>query len=131
MTYLGIDYGLGNNDCAKLPMKALDLKGGWLEFGRPKTGIHRRCPLWPETVEALGAAIAARPTPKEGFEDRVFLTHHGASWEPKVKKSDKAPVGSPLSAEFAKVLDALGIRRKGVNFYALRHTFQTIGQQDC
>jgi len=129
MTYLGINCGLGNNDCAKLPMKALDLKGGWLEFGRPKTGIHRRCPLWPETVEALRAAIAARPTPKEGFEDRVFLTHHGASWEPKVKKSDKAPVGSPLSAEFAKVLDALGIRRKGVNFYALRHTFQTIGQK--
>ena len=128
MVYLGINCGMGNNDCARLPMKALDLEGGWLEFGRPKTGIHRRCPLWPETVKALRAALAARPTPKEGLEDRVFLTHHGASWEA-IVKSGKGGTGGPLSGEFAKVLDALGIRRKGVNFYALRHTFQTIGQK--
>ena len=43
MIYLGINCGLGNNDCAMLPMK-LELKDGWLDFGRPKTGIHRRCP---------------------------------------------------------------------------------------
>ncbi len=32
MVYLGINCGLGNNDCAMLPIKALDLKAGWLNY---------------------------------------------------------------------------------------------------
>ena len=35
-----------------LPLKALDLEKGWVDFGRPKTGVHRRCPLWADTVRA-------------------------------------------------------------------------------
>lgn len=58
MILLGINCGLGNNDCAMLPMQALNLKAGWLDYGRPKTGIHRRCPLWPETIAAIEAALA-------------------------------------------------------------------------
>ena len=60
MIYLGINCGLGNNDCAMLPMRDLDLDKGWLDFPRPKTGVERRCPLWPETVEALRAALEKR-----------------------------------------------------------------------
>ena len=52
MVLLGINCGLGNSDCANLPTTALDLATGWLDFPRPKTGIGRRCPLWPETVAA-------------------------------------------------------------------------------
>jgi integrase len=124
MIYLGINCGLGNNDCAKLPMKALDLSGGWLDFGRPKTGIHRRCPLWPETVEALKEALAKRPTPKDDAQkDRVFITKRGMTWEPKTMTDN------PVSKEMAKVLKELRIHRKGVGFYALRHTLQTIGKK--
>ena len=84
MIYLGINCGLGNNDCAMLPMKALDLKKGWLDFGRPKTGIPRRCPLWKETVAALREALAKRPTPKDpAHTERFFITKYGATWEPK------------------------------------------------
>jgi hypothetical protein len=56
MIYLGINCGFGNMDCATLPLKALDLEKGRVDFGRPKTGVHRRCPLWAETVTALRAA---------------------------------------------------------------------------
>jgi integrase len=124
MIYLGINCGLGNNDCAMLPKKALDLKGGWLNFGRPKTGIHRRCPLWPETVAALQAALAARPTPKDlAHRDRVFITKYRSAWEP------KAITDSPVSHQTTKLLQKLGLHRPGLSFYALRHTFQTIGEK--
>jgi len=124
MVLLGINCGLGNNDCAMLPTRALNLKGGWLDYGRPKTGIHRRCPLWPETVAAIEAALAKRPTPKdEAHQDRVFITKYGQTWEPKTMTDN------PVSKEMAKVLKALGVHRKGVSFYALRHTFQTIGEK--
>jgi integrase len=124
MVYLGINCGLGNHDCAMLPMKALDLDGGWLDFGRPKTGIHRRCPLWPETVEAVRAALEARPAPKDlAHGVRVFITKYGTTWEPKAK------MDCPISKETAKVVKALGIHRKGTGFYALRHTFETIGRK--
>jgi len=49
MILLGINGGLGNSDLAALPISALDLDGGWLDFPRVKTGIERRIPLWPET----------------------------------------------------------------------------------
>jgi integrase len=124
MIYLGINCGFGNNDCAKLPTTALNLEKGWIDFGRPKTGIHRRCPLWPETVAAVRAALDNRPTPKdEADKDRVFITKYGTPWEP------KSHTDNPVSKEMAKVLKALGIHRKGVGFYALRHTFQTIGEK--
>jgi integrase len=35
----------------------------------------------------------------------------------------------PASKKMAKVLKALKIHRKGLGFYALRHTFQTIGEK--
>ena len=50
MVLLGINCGFGNADCGQV--SKLDLSGGWVNFPRPKTGIPRRCPLWPETTEA-------------------------------------------------------------------------------
>src|SRR5262249_41953355 len=64
MILLGINCGFGNHDCGKLPRAALDLEGGWVEFPRPKTAVQRRCPLWPETVEALKDAMKAAPDPR-------------------------------------------------------------------
>jgi integrase len=64
MLLLGIDCGFGNSDCASLPLSALDLDGGWITYPRPKTGIERRCPLWPETVAALREVLARRHEPK-------------------------------------------------------------------
>lgn len=137
MIYLGLNCGFGNNDCAMLPFSALDLKRGWIDFPRPKTGINRRCPLWPETIKALKAAIDRRPAPKDPTHaDRVFITKYGHSWEPKSNKgNDESGTASakdnPISNEMAKLLksDKVKLYRKGVGFYALRHIFQTIGEK--
>jgi integrase len=64
MILLGINCGFGNSDCGKLPKSAVDLKTGWINFPRPKTQVERRSPLWPETVEAIQAALKCRPDPK-------------------------------------------------------------------
>jgi integrase len=135
MIYLGVNAGFGNHDCAMLTMSSLDLKRGWVDFPRPKTGIGRRCPLWPETIRALQAAIAARPKAKlPEHADRVFITKYGHTWEPKSRKQndDKGTASAkdnPISKEVAKLLKSLKLHRKGVGFYALRHTFQTIGEK--
>src|SRR5262245_10520537 len=65
MVLLGINCGFGNADCGNLPLSAVDLERGVLDYPRPKTGIARRCPLWPETVEALREALAKRPRQKQ------------------------------------------------------------------
>jgi integrase len=123
MILLAINCGFGNNDCAKLPLDALDLPGRWVNFPRPKTAVSRRCPLWRETVEALEAAIAKRPKPRDDETAKlVFVTSRLKSW---AKDQDD----NPISKETAKLLKGLGLHRPGLNFYALRHTFQTIGQR--
>jgi len=48
MILLGVNAGLGNTDCGRLLLSALNLETGWLDYPRPKTGIARRCWLWPE-----------------------------------------------------------------------------------
>ena len=121
MLLLGINCGFGNADCGTLPLSALDLETGWIDFPRPKTGIQRRCPLWPETVAALRAALAKRPEPKaEEDAGLVFITKYGAGW-------CKDTSTNPVSQETAKLLKALDINgRKGLGFYTLRHTFRTV-----
>lgn len=121
MILLGINCGFGNTDCATLRKALVDLEGGWIDCPRPKTGVKRRCPLWPETVTALREAIGSRPEPKdEADAGLLFITKFGKPW-------GKETSDNPVSKETAKLLKSLGIQRKGVNFYALRHTFETIG----
>jgi integrase len=121
MIYLGANCGFGNADCGKLPMTALDLDGGWISFPRPKTGIPRRCKLWPETVKALRESIANRTPPKdEKHCGLVFVTKYGQPW---FKDSSST---NPVSQQFRKLLVACGLYRDGIGFYALRHTFETV-----
>ncbi|OAI54006.1 hypothetical protein AYO44_03750 [Planctomycetaceae bacterium SCGC AG-212-F19] len=123
MILLAVNCGFGNEDCAALPVKALDLQGGWVNHPRPKTGIERRCPLWPETIEALRVVLADRRKPKaEADAGLVFITKYGGNWRKRLGDS-------PISKEARKLLDSLGINGHR-NFYCLRHTFQTIGD-DC
>jgi len=121
MILLGINCAFGNTDCGELPLEALNLDTGWLEFPRPKTGIPRRCPLWPETAAALREAIDTRPNPKDKTnEGLVFITRRGFAWA-------KPTQANPISVEFGKLIKKLGVHRTGLGFYALRHTFETIG----
>jgi integrase len=131
MVLLGLNCGFGNTDCAALPKGAVDLERSWIDFPRPKTEVRRRVPLWPETVEALRQAIAARPRAKESADaDCVFLTQCGVRWvRSQAKRGDTSGAAfttNVLSARFATLLKRLGINGHR-NFYALRHCFETIG----
>lgn len=134
MVLLAVNCGLGNFDLASLPQKAVDLEKGWHTFGRPKTGMPRRCPLWPETVVALKDAIAARPKPAKPEDAGLcFLTRKtGQRWvrlRPiKHNPAEKAWQDS-IRIEFERVVDPLGLHRKGHGFYALRHTHRTVADQ--
>lgn len=124
MILLAVNCGFGNTDVAKLPKSALDLKGGWVDFPRPKTGVPRRCPLWPETIEAVRVAINDRPAPAdESHAGLVFVTKSGNIW---VRHSQKGTNFDAVNLEFGKLLAEVKIDRPGLAFYALRHTFQTI-----
>jgi integrase len=123
MILLGINAGFGNHDCASLPLSALDLGGGWINFPRPKTGISRRCPLWPETVAAIREALAERPAPKdEADADLVFLQPSGRRW---VRNTEKSRTDN-VSVQFCELLKRLGMHRDGLGFYTLRHVFRTV-----
>jgi integrase len=117
MILLGVNAGLGNSDCGTLPVEAVDLEAGMIDYARPKTGIDRRCPLWPETVEAIKEAIASRSRPDEYHF--VFITKYRKSW-------GKSGTANPVSAEFGKLMKDLSLHNPGRGFYSLRHTFRTV-----
>ena len=120
MIYLAVQAGFGPTDCARLPLTAMDIDGGWIDFPRPKTGIARRVPLWPETAAALRDSLAKRPAPKtEAAQSTFFVTKAGDTWGDAVGRF-------PVSAEFGKLLRSLELEREGRGIYGLRHTFRTI-----
>ena len=124
MILLGINAGFGNHDCATLPLSALDLDGGWVDYPRPKTGIPRRCPLWPETVAAIREALAARPEPRDKVADAqtAFLQPSGRRW---VRNTESSRTDN-VSVRFAELLKRKGLYRDGIGFYTLRHVFRTV-----
>ncbi|MBI3461841.1 MAG: integrase [Planctomycetes bacterium] len=130
MILLAANTGIGNADVARLPLKAIDIEGGWLNFPRVKTGVQRRAKLWPETVAALKAAIAQRPAPKDAaHENLLYVTADGRPFlRCRVTDNNTHCHVDMLAWEFRRLLVKLGIRRPGIAFYSLRRTFQTVGE---
>lgn len=117
MILLAINGGLGNTDCAGLEISNLDFEEGWLRMRRRKTGKPRRVPLWKETIEALRVALEHRPEPSEPTQC-VFITKMRNPYSCTAR-------ANPISAEFRKLRESEGIEGNR-NFYALRHTFQSV-----
>jgi integrase len=124
MLLLGINAAYGNADIGSMPLRVVNLETGWIHYPRPKTGIDRRCLLWPETVAALREAITNRPEPKDPTHaELVFITKYGKPWG----KDDR---DNPISKETKKLMNTLGIGgRKGLGFYTLRHVFRTVADE--
>ena len=139
MILLGANCGFGNTDCAQLNFEALDLDGGWVSFPRPKTGEPRRAKLWPETIAVLRDAIAARPAHKaEADAACVFINAFGKRYVRPCEGGKPTADGGTtregkstdgITQEFTKVLTRLNMKRTGLSFYAIRHTFLTIAEE--
>lgn len=120
MVLLGLNAGLGNTDLGMMPMRVLDLKRGWLDYARAKTAIPREIPLWPETVKALKAVLAKRPSPKDAADvDLVFIGARGESYVGNHK-------GYRVTQAFDRLAADAGVL--GRTFYDLRRTFQTVAE---
>jgi integrase len=125
MILLGCNGALGPSDLARLPRTAVDLRTGWITYPRPKTGVARRIPLWPETVEALTEVLTHRPSTANGYGRRrpgsdalVFLTHWGTDWSGR----------SQLGMSFYRLCQRVGVLT-GRGFYCCRRVFQTVASQ--
>ena len=132
MILLGINGGFGNTDCARLPARAIQFDKRVIEFDRPKTAIERVVPVWPETITALRQSISSRPQPIDGAVGQlVFLTRFGLPWvRQNVHRGADGHIDKVVGVDgivrlFNKVLNQLNVKRKGVGFYSLRHTFRT------
>ena len=122
MILLAVNCGFGNHDVAALPTRSLDLAAGWVRFARPKTGVDRRCPLWPETVAALRKWLKRRPSPRAPEAERlVFVNQAGHSLE-----CGGIHHANPVSREFSVLVKSLGLHSQGRGFYALRHVFEAV-----
>lgn len=120
---LGLNCGFGNKDIADLPCSAIDLEKGWINYPRPKTHVDRKCPLWPATIQALRQCLENRKDPIDPTHLHLaFLTAQRRPWRNMENGTDS------IGLAFGKLLRKLGMKQDGVNFYALRHCFQTIGE---
>jgi len=136
MILLGINCGIGNKDIGNLPSSSVDLERGWLDYPRGKTGVERRCPLWPETVMAIreSMAVAAKKKIKRRPETQglLFVTRGGMPCvrETFVPSRNGKPHVVPhdaIKTAIQRGLTRAGISQKGLGFYGLRRSFETIG----
>jgi integrase len=102
--YLGLFAGYGPTDCRLLTTDKL--KGEFLEFPRPKTGIQRRCWL----PQAARDAVKAIADGTHVFNGRVWNRH-------------------VFARQFKKLCEDCGIYQKGrTEPYSLRRTLETVAK---
>lgn len=117
MILLGLNCGYGNGDCSQLEMDWVDLKEGWIQYARPKTGIDRRAKLWPETVKSITTWLDKRPRINSRF---IFVTRQGNPW------SDPNSADCAIAKAFMRICKEKKMYIAGRGFYGLRRTFETI-----
>lgn len=124
MILIAIQSGMGNADLGSLEFSDIDLKNGWIDLLRLKTGNPRRFPLWPETVDAIKKAIKVRPKPaSEDDANIVFITRRDRRrWHIDGRLN-------ALGLQFRRLLEPLGLYRPYRTFYSLRRTFETAANE--
>ncbi len=138
MILLGINCGLGNTDLGKLSSACIDLEQGRIDYPRVKTGIERRCPLWPETIQAICESndVIARWNVRrhKSAEGLLFVTRVGLPcvrtlYEPTRKGKPHVVVHDSIKSMVQRVMKRAGITKPGLGFYGLRRSFETIGSE--
>ena len=130
---LAINGGFGNTDCAALPAAAVDMKAAVIDFERPKTGVRRVVPLWPETIAALKKVLTSERSASEtgAAAQLVFRSESGLPLVRQVVKKgeadeiEKVTYIDRLGDWFDELLIEQKLKRRGIGFYTLRHTFRT------
>jgi integrase len=118
---LGLNCAYGTADIGRLRIDQIDFENQWLGAMRGKTGVARGAWLWPETIAALQEAIDAKPhTTSARMEPLAFVTKLRRPWGTDDNSSN------PLSQAFRDLKTQVGIEKKGVGQYALRHMFETV-----
>lgn len=121
MILLGLQAGMGNTDLGEMSIKVTDLKRGWLDYPRAKTGVERRIPLWPETIAALRDVLASRRQPADSsYGHLLFIGLKGENYVGNHK-------GYRVTQEFDRVAEKAKVENH--SFYDLRRTFQTVGEE--
>lgn len=133
VTYLAANTGAYSKDIAALSHADLELDDCYLERKRAKTAVLWQASLWPETVEAIRDYLAVRPAAaKPEWNELVFLSSTGQAVNLDSPKYDAqgryhhTNRKDILKAAMRKVLVDLGIKEKGLNFGAWRHTFRSL-----
>lgn len=155
MILLGVNGGFGNTDCATLPRAAINLGDALIIFPRPKTGVERTVPLWPQTVDALRAVFnrraeidrlakpapaspGATPQPGGQPDNAGFTTGDGMAFQTPLGRPWISGSNDQISRRFGRLLrsildapaptpDGPATNRRGFN--TLRKTFRTIADQ--
>lgn len=141
MILLAINCGFGNTDVGTLEWADLVLEKGLLDTFRHKTGVRRRCVLWPETVKALKSTRALkRKGVHAGDAGIVFINQAGNRYvrETPIEKQGtivRVLVVDNIPQEFARLMARIGIYSvsektgrpisDGRGFYCLRRTHRT------
>lgn len=123
MIMLGINCGLGNAEVSRLQWSSLDLRKGWLNYPRFKTGVDRRAKLWPETIECIRewASIRSELPAQPGNEELVFVTSFGNAW------TNPEAENCAIRQNFGRLETRLKIKKPKRGFYSLRRMVETIG----
>lgn len=111
---LGVNCGYYAKDISDLRNSYVD--GEFIQFAREKTGIDRRCWLWPETREAIAAARAP-----ENPEDRMFLSKRGKPLNV-VHGRNRTDL---IANSWQDIKELIGLKRENCGFKCFRHTFRT------
>lgn len=114
MILLSVNCGFGPADSGTLCKEHLDLKTGWINFPRGKTGVSRRIPIWPETIAAIKEAMSPDRT------DLVFVTARGKPWWTESNNT-------MISGAIRTLMQDVDVWVSGRGLYVGRHMCETAG----